>query len=160
MGEPVEIDTGQADQREVYDALRARCPVAHEDGAWVVLRHAEVVAAATDPATFSSAVGTRRAIPNSLDGAEHAAYRAVVDRYLTTERVAREEPQCRAHAAAIIDALPRDTTVKTIGGIGVPYAVRSQSAWLSSSPGCRTTTPPPGPAIAPAPPTSPTGSTG
>ncbi len=130
MGEPVEIDTGQADQREVYDALRARCPVAHEDGAWVVLRHAEVVAAATDPATFSSAAGTRRAIPNSLDGAEHAAYRAVVDRYLTVERVAREEPQCRAHAAAIIDALPRDTTVKTIGGIGVPYAVRSQSAWL------------------------------
>jgi len=130
VGEPVEIDTGQADQREVYDALRARCPVAHEDGAWVVLRHAEVVAAATDPATFSSAAGTRRAIPNSLDGAEHAAYRAVVDRYLTVERVAREEPQCRAHAAAIIDALPRDTTVKTIGGIGVPYAVRSQSAWL------------------------------
>ncbi|HEY0952636.1 cytochrome P450 [Nocardioides sp.] len=130
MGEPVEIDTGQADQREVYDALRARCPVVHEDGAWVVLRHAEVVAAATDPDTFSSAASTRRAIPNSLDGAEHAAYRAVVDRYLTSERVAREEPQCRAHAAAIIDALPRDATVKTIGGIGVPYAVRSQSAWL------------------------------
>ncbi len=130
MGDPVEIDTGQADQREVYDALRGRCPVAHEDGSWVALRHAEVVAAATDPATYSSDVSGRRAIPNSLDGAEHAAYRAVVDRYLTPERVAREEPQCRAHAAAILDALPRDVTVKTIGQIGVPYAVRSQSAWL------------------------------
>ncbi|ABL81381.1 MULTISPECIES: cytochrome P450 [unclassified Nocardioides] len=130
MGEPVEIDTGQADQRAVYDALRARCPVAHEDGAWVVLRHAEVVAAATDPARFSSDVTGRRAIPNSLDGAEHAAYRAVVDRYLTSERVARQEPGCRRHAVAIVDALPRDVTVKTIGGIGVPYAVRSQSSWL------------------------------
>lgn len=130
MGEPVEIDTGQADQRAVYDALRARCPVAHEDGAWVVLRHAEVVAAATDPVRFSSDVTGRRTIPNSLDGAEHAAYRAVVDRYLTPERVAAQEPTCRAHAVAIIDALPRDATVKTIGGIGVPYAVRSQSSWL------------------------------
>jgi len=131
VGEPVEIDTGEvADQRVVYDALRARCPVAHEDEAWVALRHAEVVAVATDPATYSSAVRARRAIPNSLDGAEHAAYRAVVDRFLTPERVAREEPQCRAHAAAIVDALPRDTTVKTIGQIGVPYAVRSQSTWL------------------------------
>lgn len=130
MGEPVEIDTGQADQRAVYDALRARCPVAHEDGAWVVLRHAEVVAAATDPVAFSSNVTGRRAIPNSLDGPEHAAYRAVVDRYLTAERVARQEPVCRQHAVAIVDALPRDVTVKTIGGIGVPYAVRSQSSWL------------------------------
>jgi cytochrome P450 len=131
VGEPVEIDAGQvADQRAVYDALRARCPVAHEGDAWVALRHAEVVAVATDPATYSSAVSARRAIPNSLDGAEHAAYRAVVDRFLTPERVAREEPQCRDHAAAIVDALPRDTTVRTIGQIGVPYAVRSQSTWL------------------------------
>jgi hypothetical protein len=79
--------------------------------------------------TFSSKVTARRAIPNSFDGSEHAAYRAVVDRYLTDERVGREEPQCRDHAAAIIDALPRGVTVKTIATIGTPYAVRSQSTW-------------------------------
>lgn len=132
MGDPVEIDTNHvwADQRSTYDALRTKCAVAREDGKWVVLRHAEVVAAATDPESFSSRVSTRRAIPNSLDGTDHAAYRAVVDHYLTDERVTREEPQCRAHAAAIIDALPRETTVKTIAQIGTPYAVRSQSTWL------------------------------
>lgn len=54
----------------------------------------------------------------------------MVDRYLTEERVAREEPQCRAHAAAIVDALPRGVTVKTIAQIGTPFAVRSQSSWL------------------------------
>ncbi|QIK77180.1 cytochrome P450 [Nocardioides piscis] len=96
----------------------------------MVLRHAEVVAAATDPQTFSSRVTTRRAIPNSLDGDDHAAFRAVVDRYLTDERVAREEEQCRAHAAAIVDALPRGVTVKTIASVGTPYAVRSQCTWL------------------------------
>lgn len=136
MGDPVEIGDGRSwdDQRSTYDALRSRCAVAREDGRWVVVRHAEVVAAATDPSTFSSRVTTRRAIPNSLDGSEHAAYRAVVDRYLTDARVAREEPQCRAHAAAIVDALPRGVTVKTIAGIGIPYAVRSQSTWLGWPP--------------------------
>lgn len=132
MGDPTEIDTaeGWEDQRSTYDRLRERCPVVREADRWVVLRHAEVVAAATDPGTFSSRVTTRRAIPNSLDGLEHAAYRSVVDRYLTDERVAVEESQCRSHAATIVDALPRGVTVKTIASIGIPYAVRSQSTWL------------------------------
>ena len=136
MGDPVEIDSSHAweDQRSIDDASRSRCAVAHEDGSWVILRHAEVVAAATDPRTFSSRVTTRRAIPNSLDGADHAAYRAVVDRYLTDERIAHEEPQCRKHAAAIVDALPRGVTVKTIASIGIPFAVRSQSSWLGWPP--------------------------
>jgi cytochrome P450 len=132
VGDPVEIDSGRVweDLRSAYDAMRAGSPVARHGDSWMVLRHAEVVAAATDPGTFSSRVTARRAIPNSLDGAEHAAYRAVVDRYLTPERVAREEPRCRAVAAAIVDALPRGVTVKTIASIGVPFAVRSQSSWL------------------------------
>lgn len=132
MGDLVEVDNGHSwdDQRSTSDALRGRCAVARENGTWVALRHAEVVAAATNAEVFSSRVTTRRAIPNSLDGTDHAAYRAVVDRYLTDERVAREEAQCRAHAAAIVDSLPRGVTVRTIADIGTPYAVRSQSSWL------------------------------
>ncbi len=132
MGDPVEFDTHHSgeDQRSTYDALRAKCGVARRDGTWVALRHAEVVATATDPQTFSNRVTTRRTIPNGLDGTDHAAFRALVDRYLTEERVTREEPQCRAHAAAILDVLPRGETVKTIAQIGTPFAVRSQSAWL------------------------------
>lgn len=132
MGRPVEIDPTREvqDQRIAYDRMRARCPVAREGDDWSVLGHAEVVAAATDPATFSSAVTSRRAIPNSLDGDEHAAYRAVVDRYLTPTRVAQLEPDCRSVAAEIVEGLPRGTTVKTLAEIGVPFAVRAQSAWL------------------------------
>lgn len=90
---PVEVYSGHSrdDQPSTSDALRRRCAVAREDGTWVALRHAEVVAAATDADVFSSRATTRRAIPNSLDGTDHAAYRTVVDRYLTDERVAREE---------------------------------------------------------------------
>lgn len=135
MGDPVEIEVrgehGRTDdQRVQFDALRARCPVTLLDDAWLVLGHAEVVAAAADATTFSSAVSARRAIPNSLDGAEHAAYRAIVDRHLTADRVAEIEPVCREIADSIVAALVRDKTVKTIAGVGVPYAVRAQSAWL------------------------------
>ncbi|MCA5892197.1 cytochrome P450 [Isoptericola sp. NEAU-Y5] len=123
--------TEPVDLRAQLDARRATCPVDHDGlGTWTLLRHADVVAAATDPETFSSAAGSHRAIPNSLDGAEHAAYRAVVDRYLTDEAVAAQEEQCRAHAAAIVDALPRGRTISAITEIGTPFAVRTQATWL------------------------------
>lgn len=96
----------------------------------MALGHAEVVAAATDPETFSSAHPTRRAIPNSLDGEEHAAYRAIVDRYMTPERVAREEPRSRAVAADLVTLLPREMPVDAVARIGTPFAVRAQCAWL------------------------------
>src|SRR5215218_2708704 len=119
------------DLRTELDARRDACAVEHDGaGTWTLLRHADVVAAALDPKTFSSAAGSHRAIPNSLDGAEHAAYRAVVDRYLTASAVAAQEPQCRAHAAAIVDALPRRSTVDAIAEFGTPFAVRTQATWL------------------------------
>ncbi len=132
MGEPVEVDTERTwvDQRSAFDDLRERCPVARADGALMLLRHADVVAAARDPETFSSNVSTRRVIPNGLDGAEHSVYRAIVDKYLSPERVAREEPQCRRVATDIVDGLPRGQMVKTITDVGTPYAVRTMSAWL------------------------------
>ena len=123
--------TDVRDLRSDLDARREACPVEHDGaGTWTVLRHAEVVAAAVDPEAFSSAAGSHRAIPNSLDGEEHAAYRAVVDRYLTDEAVAAQEAQCRAHAAAIVDAVPRGTTVDAIADIGTPFAARTQATWL------------------------------
>ena len=119
------------DLRTALDHRREVCPVEHDGGGtWTLLGHPEVVAAALDPDAFSSAAGSHRAIPNSLDGAEHAAYRAIVDRYLDADSVAEQEPQCRAHAAAIVDALPRRTAVDAIADLGTPFAVRTQSTWL------------------------------
>lgn len=139
--EPFAAHTGVdgSDARAIYDALRSRCPVADDAGAWHLLGHREVVAAATDPTTFSSTVTPRRAIPNSLDGQEHTVYRAVVDRYLTPARVAAVEPIARRIADEIVSGLPRGSTVKTIRQIGLPYAVRTQSAWLGWPPDLATT---------------------
>ena len=119
------------DLRVMLDAQRQTCPVVRSaDGTVTLLAHADVRAAALDPETFSSAVSAHRALPNSLDGAEHRAFRRLIDAYLTDQEVAAQEPQCREHAAAIVGGLPRGVTVRTVLDIGTPYAVRAQSTWL------------------------------
>lgn len=121
----------QPDLRVMLDAQRETCPVVRGvDGSVTLLGHADVRAAALDAELFSSAVSAHRALPNSLDGEEHHAYRRLIDAYLTADEVEAQEPQCRAHAAAIVDALPRGATVRTVLDIGTPYAVRVQATWL------------------------------
>lgn len=123
------------DLRVLLDAQRQACPVSRApDGSVTLLAHADVRAAALNPAAFSSAVSAHRALPNSLDGDEHRAYRTLIDAYLTDEVVAAQEPQCREHAAAIVGALPRGVTVRTVLDIGTPFAVRGQSTWLGWPP--------------------------
>ncbi len=119
-----------ADQRVAYDRLRAACPVAH-DGAdtWTLFRHADVVAAANDPAAFSSRVSRHLNVPNGMDGEEHAAYRAIVERYMSPERVEALAPTCHAIAADVIASTPRDEVFRAVT-LGARYAVRAQSAWL------------------------------
>ncbi len=124
----------QPDLRWILDRQRSTCPVTRTpDGVVTLLAHADVKAAALDPETFSSAVSAHRALPNSLDGAEHQAYRGLIDTYMTADAVAAQEPQCRAHAAAIVADLPRGVTIRTVLDIGTPFAVRTQSTWLGWS---------------------------
>lgn len=112
------------------DVGRGTCPVAHADDGWEFRGHAEVVAAAEDPQTYSSAVTARRAIPNSLDGDEHRRYREIIDRFMTRERVDELESAIHALAAELVAGLPRDSITKTMGQLGTPFAVRFQSTWL------------------------------
>ncbi len=118
------------DQRLTYDRMRATCPVAESPRGVTLFRHADVVAAAADPATFSSSVSAHRAVPNSLDPPEHAAFRAAIDPFFAPKRMRELEPRLQKIAHEIIAALPRNTTVDAITGIGYPLAVRAQADWL------------------------------
>ncbi len=93
-------------------------------------RHADVIAAALDPQTFSSRVSAHLNVPNGMDGAQHSRYRAVVDKYMSPERTADLEPMCRAVAAELIDSTPDGESVDVVGGLGRRFAVRAQSQWL------------------------------
>lgn len=119
-----------ADQRATYDRMRADCPVAESLGGVTLFRHGDVVAAAADPATFSSAASSHRMVPNSLDPPQHTAFRAVIDSFFTPERMATLEPRIRRIAYEIVGALPRDATVDVVAEIGYPFAVGAQAEWL------------------------------
>lgn len=123
-------DEALKNQRDTYDQMRRACPVARSPRGVTLLRHADVVAAASDPATFSSAVSAYRQVPNGLDPPEHAAFRAVVDSFFTPERMAALEPRVQVCADRIVSALPRDRTVEAVTEIGYPFAVQAQTTWL------------------------------
>src|SRR5699024_10883718 len=79
------------------DEQRAMGPLARTpQGTWVVRGLEEAMAVATDHETFSSAVSRFLQVPNGLDGAEHAAFRAVTDPFFDRERMRALEPTVRA----------------------------------------------------------------
>ena len=119
-----------ADQRGTYDRMRAACPVAESPRGITLFRHADVVAAAADPVTFSSAASAYRTVPNSVDPPEHTAFRAIIDSFFTPDRMRTLEPRVRRIAHEIIGAVPRGVTIDAVTEIGYPFAVRAQADWL------------------------------
>ncbi|HET7725158.1 MAG TPA: cytochrome P450, partial [Propionibacteriaceae bacterium] len=118
------------DPREAYDRMRG-LPLAEDElGRAVLCRHADVVAAANDPATYSSRVSRFLQVPNGLDGEEHLAARALLDPFFAPSRMASLEPAVAAVARELVDAVPYGSAVDAVGDLGARFAVRAQSVWL------------------------------
>ena len=126
---------------EEYAALRAECPIGwseHHDGYWIVTSWAGVHDLAHDTAHLSSrralipnVLGDHVLIPISLDPPEHSKYRALLQRWFTTARMATFEPFIRERARALLAGLssPADLAADfaqplpldiTLAVIGVP----------------------------------------
>lgn len=98
---------------------------------WTVLGHDETVRVIEDHESFSSVVSVHHpAVPNGFDPPTHTAYRAALDPYLTAERAAEFEPECREVAAELVDTLPLDVEVEIIERFALTFAVRAQRRWL------------------------------
>jgi cytochrome P450 len=98
------------------DELREVAPVAWNDstyGFWMFTRFDEVREALTTPEVFSnertSALGDPRVkprlLPQNLDGAEHMAYRHVLNPWFSPSALARTEPLLRRRCREMIEAL-------------------------------------------------------
>ncbi|MFV0426525.1 MAG: cytochrome P450 [Beutenbergiaceae bacterium] len=125
---PHEVDPAGRDLRAYTDQLRADHDVVHNVlDEWVLLRHRDVVAAATDPVTFSSAVSRYLQVPNGLDGLEHAAMRAALDPFMSAEALAPLRQPLAQAAQELLRSLPE--AVDAID-VGTRFAVRAQSLWL------------------------------
>ena len=122
------------DIRAYTDELRPQHPVVVNDrGEYVLLRHADVKAAALDDVTFSSAVSAFLQIPNGLDGEEHDRYRSALDQFLTADAIAPFTDDFTRIARDLAASLPVGVPVDAVSEVGAVFAVRAQSAWLGWS---------------------------
>ena len=128
---PDDVSPAGRDLRVYTDELRPLHPVVRNDvGDWVLLRHADVVAAAFDDVRFSSGVSRHLQIPNGLDGEEHTRFREVIDRHLTHAALEPYVPVFEEVANRLIAELPSGKPIDAVGDIGAVFAVRAQCAWL------------------------------
>ena len=128
---PTDWSPAGREPRAYTDELRLDHGIGRNDrGEWVLLRHADVVAVATDPERFSSDVSRFLQVPNGLDGERHRAVRRVLDRYFTAEALAPFEPGFRAIARDLFASAPRGVAHDAVNGVGARFAVRAQSTWL------------------------------
>ena len=120
----------QCDPRRTLDHLRKQCPLVQSPQGITLLKHADILAAASDPQLFSSATSEFRAIPNTLDPPEHAHYRQLIDSYFLPHQLQSLEPRIRKIATDLVRSLPHNTTLDAITHIGIPFAVSAQTEWL------------------------------
>jgi cytochrome P450 len=123
------------DQRTAYDEMRERCPVAYSDfNQWSLFRHEDVSRALHDHETFSSAVSQHLTVPAGMDPPEHTIYRRIIDRYFTPEYMDAFEPSCRKIVTGLIEGVLAHGEVELMSELAVPFAVRSQCAFLGWPP--------------------------
>ncbi len=128
---PEDLSAVGRDLRAYTDELRPQHPVVKNvSGEWVLLRHADVVAAAQDHERFSSNVSHYLQVPNGLDGDEHTNYREIIERYLSPEALEPFIPVFTRVATDLVAQLPRGKVLDAVSEIGSVFAVRAQCEWL------------------------------
>lgn len=113
------------------NADRSTLGVRRLPGVAEITSHADVKAAAKDPATFSSDligdvdVRTYRQLPLEVDPPEHGAYRALLAPIFARQAVMTMEPQLRAVASGIAARFRRDGAADAVEGLALPMVAAS-----------------------------------
>ncbi len=119
------------DEREKFDEMRERCPVAPRGSlGWSVYRYRDVQRIVEDHETFSNSVSRHLSVPNGMDPPEHTAFRRAILPYFSDERVAKFEPKCRQLARRMSDNLEDGATVEFMDAWAGAFAAAVQCAFL------------------------------
>ena len=119
-----------ADPYDFWAALRDGEPVARSDqhgGFWVVSRYADIMAAACDPATFSSRDGTgtppipTKLLPIDTDPPLHQKYRKIINPAFTPQAVRAHEGEWRTLAKELIAGFPSEGDLELCSTFAIPF---------------------------------------
>jgi hypothetical protein len=118
------------DQRQAYDQMREKCPVAHSKFLdWSLFRHADIAAVLDDPATFIN-MARFPAIPNGLNPPVHGPWNAAVGAFFGAEQMTLMEPRARQISSQLLAPLCANDEVEFIADFTTPYAMKTQCALL------------------------------
>ena len=121
------------DPYPLYKLLRAEAPLAWNDdkGFWAVSRHADVVAAETDPQTYCASrgiltdeIGVHYESPPTImhtDPPAHTRYRRLVQPGFRPSVTSALEPVVRARARALIEQIDPGTPLDIVQALSVPF---------------------------------------
>jgi cytochrome P450 len=119
-----------ADQRQAYDEMRDRCPVAHSEFmGWSLFRWADVSAVLAEPETFSNA-SRHPAIPNGMDPPTHTRYRAALEPLFAETVLEHLEARCQAIAGELVTAMLATGRAELLQAFAEPLALRGLCAFL------------------------------
>ncbi|MGQ4598215.1 cytochrome P450 [Nocardia sp. R6R-6] len=134
-------DMGEHNIWETYAELRSRCPVAHSKshgGFWILTRYEDVIAAARDHRTFSSANGVRvpevgHSIPIDFDPPIHTAYRALFTSAFTPEKITGLGPLVRKTIKQLLGDLAEAKSADFVDTVAAPLPLRVLSELIGYS---------------------------
>lgn len=130
LGDP---DLYLTDPYPLYKRLRAEAPIAwnEERGFWAVARHADVITAETDAATYCASrgiltdeIGVHYDSPPTIlhtDPPAHTRYRRLVQPGFRPSVTRDLEPVVRARAQALIEQMEAGTPLDIVQALSVPF---------------------------------------
>ena len=112
-------------QRDAYDKMRHKCPVAHSQFlGWSLFRHEDVAAVLADPDTYSNK-SQFLAIPNGMNPPIHHQYRDALDALFDENQLSRLEPLTREVANSLIEPMINAGEVEFVREFSSPFAMRT-----------------------------------
>lgn len=118
------------DQRQAYDEMREKCPVAHSDFmGWSLFRHQDITPVLSDSETYSNK-SPFLAIPNGMDPPIHERYRKVLAPNFAKEQMVGLEPHARKIARDLLVPMRLDEKVEFIHAFVTPFAIKTLCTFL------------------------------
>ncbi|MCW5590198.1 MAG: cytochrome P450 [Legionellales bacterium] len=118
------------DQRQAYDEMRGKCPVAHSEFmGWSLFRHQDIVSILEDPKTYSNQ-SQFLAIPNGMDPPVHGQYREVLSPNFAKDQLDKFEPLARKVATDLLISVDAEKEIEFVSTFVTPFAIKTLCHFL------------------------------